>query len=457
MRTALALGSLATLPSLAWGIKGADYLTDDFVLANDMARRGVLRSSWDLAVVAPRRPGAAPYFGMIYGAIGDHPAVQASLLAVLNALVVLVLWRALRRVISPDAALVAALVFAVVPNRGSTRMWFAVGSNVLALVCVLVGFVLASRERHPPAVVALVLGVLMYEGVAGLALLAVVWWWSGAPRERWARALTPAGAVVVTAGVLWAVSPKRDVDGPGPFHHAGTILSGVLGHGFWGNEVVGALASMAILVLAAVCAAQLLPSFRRSSGPVPREVVVGAVIVLVASMPFMVGGAPFAVRGIFDRNNLVPDVGVCVILGSVLAAVVRRSRPLGFAATAAVALLLAAGNLQDVRDYRAAVADGQALASRLERDVDPTVGQVVVLPPLPGDTGVDQFILGNDLTAAMELRLGRAWRAVRMPALTDDCEAVIADAARSGEPVFVYQRIDRTLTPAPASGACSGR
>ena len=61
-------------------------------------------------------------------------------------------------------------------------------------------------------------------------------------------------------------------------------------------------------------------------------------------------------------------------------------------------------NGNDVQDYRAAVADGNALVAALDRDL-PTIpsGGVVVVPPLPNRSGVAMFILEADLPSKLWL------------------------------------------------------
>lgn len=456
-RMAAVLAVLAAGPSVAWGVVGADYLTDDFGVAYTLVQKGLLAGFWEFAFVAPGRPAMAPYHVLIYQGIGERFLLQALLLAVLNAGTALLLWQALRCVVRERTALLAALVFAVVPNRGATRLWFVLGANLLAVACLAGAVILLYRHaRFAPAVVLLLTGIAAYEGIAGVGFLVITGWWLQARGPRRRRAVVAWASIAASALAAWAFSPKRDVNGPGPFDHVGTISSGVFGSGFWGSEAVGAVGLTVVLLALAASLAQLLPSFRRGS-VVPREVLLGGAVVAAAVVPFLVGGAPFGVRGIFDRNNLVPDIGVSVIVGVLLAALWAVRREVGAVASVVVLAWLAIGNVQDVRDYRDAVRDGRALEAAVLADVDPTAGTVVVVPPLPGETGVEQYILDGDLPAALKLRVGQEWGSVSMPLLEEDCRARVAGSLDAGTPTFVYDRLARTVTEASGPEVCAAR
>jgi hypothetical protein len=187
----------------------------------------------------------------------------------------------------------------------------------------------------------------------------------------------------------------------------------------------------------------LLPSFRRQ-GHLQREALIGWAIVVAGALPFLVGGAPFGVRGIFERNNMVAGLGVCLLLGAVLNVIASRWS-FGPAIVVAVVAWLAIGNVRDVRDYLDAVDRGDALVADVTADVDPGIGSVVVTPPMAGPAGVEQFILSSDLQAALELRRGRDWRSVTMPASVDQCRALVRGELAQGERVFVYYWRERAL------------
>lgn len=407
----------------------------------------------NLSFEAPARPAVGPYYVFAYQALGDRPVLQALLMGALNAVAALLVWRALVEVVAGRTALLAALAFAVVPNRGATRLWFVLGPNLVSLACLAGGaFLLLRRGRVGPAAALFVVGILAHEGIAGVAALVIAWWWFQDRRARLRPAAAGLAPVAAITAMAMLVSPKRDGGSPGPFANLDTLGAGQLGAGFWGSDLLG---SVGMVVLVAVAtwsvATTVLPSFRRPSA-LRREVLIGSALLAAGTAPFALGGAPFAVRGIFDRNNLVPDLGSCLVVAALLAAAVRKSRPLGAAVATLVLAVLAAGNVQDVLDYREAAREGDALVDAVLADVDPGIGRVVVVPPLAGATGVAQFILDSDLSAALQLRHGPEWASVRMPTRRPRCADLLAAAA--GEPVFVYDRVGRTLTRLPDPEAC---
>ena len=432
---------------------GADYLSDDFTVAHGIARLGILDGMLDLSFQAPARPLVGPYYVVTYQLIGERMLLHAIVMALLNGVVAVAVWHALRTVVGKRTALLAALVFAVVPNRGATRLWFVLGPNLLAVALLGAGAVLLLRRQQVlTSTVLFVAAILAYEGVAGVAALVVAWWWVQERATRTRHAVLALGAVVATTAGAWAISPKRGGDGPRMLANLDTLSPAQLGAGFWGSDALAG-GRVVFLVAAAWCLAVQLPSFRRPASPLPRELLLGACVLVAGAAPFVVGGAPFAVRGIFDRNNLVAGVGSSLALGAILAAAVRRSNAAGGVAAGVVIAVLAVGNIGDVADYRQAVEDGRELVEAVTTDVDPDLGVVVVTPPLTGP-GVSQFILHGDLTAALLLREGPEWASVRMPRTAARCSAILGDAKATGRAPFVYDRISRVLVPAPDPHLC---
>lgn len=447
------VAALAMGPSALWAANGASYLSDDFAVALELHQRGIVDGLAHLAFNQTGRPLAGIYYVLIYDVVGRQMVLQALVLGALNALVALVLIRALRVIVQPWTAAIAGLVFAVIPNRSATRLWFVTGPNLLALLAVLLAVLALTRTR--PAVWSagslLVAGIWMHEGVGGLALLVILWWgWQDRP-ARMARAASLAAAVCVALGVVFALSPKRADDGPAAFDNLATATQGVLGAGVWGTGLatVGALVILVAVVIGAV---NLIPSFRRSRLLDP--LAVGGVLVLGGLAPFVAGGAPFATRGVFDRNNLVADVGVCVVLGTLLSLLLARHRVIGTAAVLVLVLAMGSATVNDVDDYRAATARGRELRIELVRALDDEPGVVLVVPRMDEGVGVEQYILNGDLTADLVLRMGPSWSRVSMPYSVERCRQVVDAALRSGEQVRIYQRDLRAVLTVGSPSAC---
>ncbi|HET7489457.1 MAG TPA: hypothetical protein VFJ85_16135 [Acidimicrobiales bacterium] len=443
---------LAAAPSVAWAIAGAGYISDDFSQTYQIRETGVIATTRYLG-----RPLNGLFHAFLAAAVGERPFARALILAGLNAVLAVAVWYALRTVVSPTTAFIAAVLFAVVPNRAATRLWFVCDANVAGVILVAVGAVVLLRHNRIVWAVSLFLaGMLLFEGGAGLAGAAVAWWWwAGDRRARSTPALVAMAALGATALALVVASPKRAPGSPPhPFHDLWSIGPGTFGLGFWGSKALGAVGTLAVLLVCGWAAAAFLPSFRRPGSPLRNDAVAGACLVVAGAAPFAVGSSPFAVTGVFDRNNLVSDIGACVLVAALLAVVVRWQPRLGWLLTGAVVVVLAAANPSDIAHWRAAVIEGRTLERRVVADVDPSAGDIVVVPPLPGTNGVAQFIEEGDLRAALILHHGAAWSSVSMPGFDPTCAELRARAAVSDRPLFVYDRITRRLSPATDAGIC---
>ena len=112
-----------------------------------------------------------------------NPVLHALLLAVICAGLGVLVFLVAERLWRTGLAIWIAAVYAVLPNRGSTRLWFAVATYPLAIVLLLLGVLLLLRGRPVLAAVLLAAATLTYEGVFGLALLAVATWSPGRSRQ----------------------------------------------------------------------------------------------------------------------------------------------------------------------------------------------------------------------------------------------------------------------------------
>lgn len=435
---AVLLGLLAAGPSLLWAARDPAFISDDFAVSGRLHAEG-WRYLVELSFEQPARPLAGPYYALIYLGIGDRPVIHALVLAAANVALVLAGWRLARAVVRPRTADLAALVLAVVPNRGASRLWFVVGNYPLATAGVLVGLLLLVRRRIAwPAAPLLVASILLYEGVAGLAGVGVVLWWAAAPRPRLRPALVTGAAMAAAAATLFLLSPKRSTTEY--LADVGTFAGGQWGLGLWRVEPVGTIVALAVLGAVGVALVRRLPSFRRDD-PVHREILLGAAVTAGAAAPFWLSGSSFAVAGIFDRNNLVPAVGTALLLGAIgHAALVRLPAPAGTAVVAVALAWLAVWNVEDVEDYREAAAIGRQMVAGLERGLDPEGRVVLVGPPLDEVTGVAQHIYPADLSFHLERRNGPAWSGVVIPLDAGQCVDLAREAAGRGEEVVYFDR-----------------
>jgi hypothetical protein len=436
----VAVAALGAWPSVLWAVTGCDLISDDWVVAAEVRRLGVLSSFRELALHAPGRPGAAAYYAVVDSVLGVHPVPRALLVAALNAGAAVLVLLVAERLLGRRLGIVVALVWAALPNRGSARLWFVLAPDVLALCGLLVGVLLLTRNRIALASAVFAAATLAYEAVVVVAAVAiVVWWWSDR-RDRLRPTILAGLAVGAAALTVYALSPKEKGTGT-LFAHTGQFVPAQLGIGLWGDVTLTRVAGVLVLAgLAASFVRVALPSFRRWRRDTDLLALAGLGLVVVADVPFFVAGFPFATDGIFDRGNIVAGVGVSLLLGSLLARAVTHWRALALV-TAVPVVLLAVQNAPDVRDYRLAVRDGHVLTRHLEVDGSRVRGTVLVGPPLPNRGGVAQFILSGDLAAAMELKHGA------MPATF-----VIAESEHlfAVSPLPRYDRRTRTfLSPRP--------
>jgi hypothetical protein len=424
------------LPTIVWAVDGGDFIHDDWGFAK-LAR---FKGTWQAIRHASPRPLASLYFGLTHGILGPHPLPGMLLLAMLNGVAAALFWLLATRLWGGKIGAWAAVALVVLANRGSTRLWLATAPEVLAVCLLLLGGLLLLRGRAGWAIVSMAAATLAYEGVLALALVALIaWWWQD--REHRAKAAF-AGLVGLAALGIFAFvnSPKRDHP-QGAFAHATQVLPANFGVGVFGPAAtVGGVAILAVVAVA--LGRSLLPSFRASA--TDRAMLAGLGIFLLAAAPFALSGFPFATDGIFDRANLVVDLGTATIFGAALAALATATTSrLGVVVAAVVALALGGLNATDLHDYRRAVSDGHTLVRNLNHDLPGFDEPLVVGPPLPNRGGVAQFIAYHDLGAALAIKRGDRFLDARIAVSTEDF-------LTATEPLR-YDRVTRqtTLRPLP--------
>lgn len=442
----VAVAVAAALPTLVWAVDGSGLIHDDWSIASGVEFGGVWDTIESRSTGSPARPLSAAYYGVTYGLFGAHPVPHVLVLAALNGAAAALLLAVGTRLVGRRLALWTTLVWVALPNRGSTRLWVAMGPAVLALCLLLVGVALLLSDRPLPAGVAMACGVLAYESVVVVAAAALALWAWRAPTGSVRRAALPAGLVAAAGGWIFAMSPKRD-GGAGPFSHAANIVAAQFGKGVFG-PLARAGALLVLIAFALALARVLLPSFRAAVSDTDRAVLAGTVVVLLGAAPFFVAGFPFATDGIFDRGNLVPGLGTAVIVGALLSGLAGLGAGAGLVAAAGVVGYVAAFNTVDVRDYRQAVREGEMLQARLDADLAVVDRALVVGPPLPNRGGVAQFIAYEDLGAALQLRRHDVSLRARI-AVSD------RDFATAGEPLR-YNWLERAVSVSGGDGGPPG-
>jgi hypothetical protein len=439
-----AFGLAGALPSLIWAFGGAGLIHDDWDYANSIHFTGWLEALRYRALVQPARPLQGVWYTVTFGLFHVDPLPHALGLAALNGVAAALVFVIADRLWGRRIAIATALAWVVLPNRGSARLWFSVAPAMLALCLLLIGVLLLLNQRPWAATVLLTASVLTYESVVALALAAVVVRTVRRHPDRWRRGILMAGALAGAAAYIWSRSPKRGT----PVHvfgHATSWVSSLLGAGVFGAGWLPRIGGLAIAIWLGVAVIRVvLPGFDASSEE--RVALHGLVVLGLGLAPFLGTGFPVATDGIFDRANILPDLGLAVVLGSLLVFLYARARPALPIAALLFVIVPAVLNARDLSDYRRAVTDGERVQARLATDVPPFNQPLVIGPPLNGKGGVAQFITDWDTTAYIQLKRDDPRLHARM-AVSDEDWRTAPDPLR-------YDRLRRRFTaqgPAPGT------
>ena len=271
----------------------------------------------------------------------------------------------------------------------------------LAVVWILLGVLVLLRGRAIAAGLLLALGVVTYEGVMGLAFLAMLVWVLADYRGRWRKGLVGLIPVVLAAGALFALSPKREgVKWLGGFDR---LVVSQFGVGVFHWITYARLAAFVFMMLAAV----LLVIRHERWDPYRRTLLWGFVILAAAWGPYFLIHWPIATDGFFDRANGVVGVGTAVLLGAVIAWVADMVPAfVGVVAVSVVLVTLLGLNVVDLRDVKQAVDQGQELLANVSTDVAPTSTAIQIVPPPEDFGGYAQFPSGTGLSYALLFRRG---------------------------------------------------
>ena len=441
------LAALAGLPSLVWTIHGAGFLSDDWPVLATVRNEGFLRSLWTFSFSAPARPGAGLYYSTSAALFGLHPALYGVLLTGLNVIVALELAALAGRLLPHRLAVLTALFWVVLPNRGSTRLWLVLAPDMLALALLLGAALCLTRDRVLRATALLVVATLCYEAVLPLGLAMIVVWAGLEYRHRLRPALASAAPVLVAGALIFVKSPKR-VGERAPFANWRTLLPAQLGRGTFGAAPIAIVGGGLILVLTALAVVRVtVPGFRPGRRPRHLYLLIGHLVILLGAASFLFAGFPFATEGVFDRGNLVADLGTALVFGCVaegaleVAGSSRLARDVAVVTITTAAAYLTLLNAVDVRAYTGAVADGNALLAALDADVPriPADG-LRVEPDLRDRGGVAMFIAPGDLRSAEEVRRGRPVAQIVLESTGDVSRSVPPALGHS------YDRLTRRLS-----------
>lgn len=406
-------------------------------------------------VATVSRPGQTFVHAVAYSLLGSTPTGLAAALALLNALAAALLARAASPLIGRWPAAAAGVVFALLPNRGSTQLWAATLPNVAAL-CLLLGAVAARTARWRVALA--VLSVLTYEATVFLAIVAVPALCArDSPRSRGRAAA--AAALPIAAAALFAFRASVKTGGRS-FGRPADLVASHFGVGVWPGEL--ALVSLAVFTVGlwsiAVCC---LPQFRRGASETTAALGAGALV--LGAAPFVATGFPIGTDGLLDRATLFSDVGLALLIVGTMQ-FVSRALPKMARAPAQAVLLFAVVALfglslrHDFASTAAAKADGDRFLRAFARSADSFASyDQLVVEPLPNRRGWAVFHEDFDTSAALRLADPRHRRWNARSASGQEC--LHPSRLPPGTGLIDNVGLDQRDAPAPlnpAAPGCSG-
>jgi hypothetical protein len=401
-----ALGVAAAAPSVVGALLGAPLLLDDWSYA---AKSRLLGFASAYGTQTRSRPIEGLWNWGEFRLLGTHTVPHLLVLAALNVAAAILFWRLLAHWVPRRVAVLAALAWVALPNRGSTHLWSTNSPHMFSLVMLLTALLVASERplgaaRIGVALSALVVGTLAYEG--GVAIGAVglaIMIWTGAPRGarvRWA--VLAVTALVAVAGWVLLSSPKRSGLAP-VFRNLSHLASAHFGAAVL-PPPSRVLAIVVLLAIVWCVVTVLLPGF--NALPEQNLVVIGLLVIVLGALPFTFAGFPFSTSGFFDRGNAFSDLGTALVYGSLVALVLRlRSRAAAYTMAGFAIAALAVPNARSVHNYVRTGQDGR----RFLAAVDALPAQVrtrgpVTFAPLPSYGAVSEFLSTYDISSALALR-----------------------------------------------------
>jgi hypothetical protein len=432
---ALVAGLPAAGVTLAWAAARPLPMIDDWSFILDTRRgTGLLWSS---------RPGEALLHWAVFRVADTHPLPPLLVLGALNVVVGALIWVLADRHWGPAVATLSALAWAVLPNRGSTRMWAACIPNLAAGALALGAIVLADDDeltgRRAVLVIALAgASCLTYEGAAALAAAAVLWAALHRPSQRSRWATTVGGLAVLAACAAWVVTHTPKTGGVHIAANGSRLVSTQFGVGLW----PGRASVLGVVVFAAIVFAVAAPVLGRPRRAEESAIAWGAVIMALGAAVFLVTGFPLSDAGLFDRGNVYTDIGTAIVIGGLLALAWRRRAPLGAALAAVVLGLLTVGNVAAVEGFARSAADARAVL-RDVRALPQYPAEPIAIGPLPDHDGVAGFTAAYDITDALAVRYPSSAVEQARVTVTDGQAAALVGS----EAVYRYCPGPRALIP----------
>jgi hypothetical protein len=312
----------------------------------------------------------------------------------------------LRRFVPHAYAVVAGILWLVLPNHTSLEVWASAANISLSVLLLVGGCLVLSNDQlrgvHLVGAAALFsASVLSYEATlpcAAVAVLVLPRLASG--RMRWDAVAV--NAVALSATAIWIVTH---------WHPAKSVaremadLSQMLGaHLGWGIAPDGVLADV-VLVLGVIgvgvaLVRLALPSLRSRAGAEEWMVLAGVIIVVLGTVPFAF--YLYAPLGAGDRFNAVSALGGAMAWTGVLAMVWRANRVVAGVALAALLLVGILARVERVELWHKAGRDAVAILDGVQQDIPAPTGTIVIGPAPIQEGNVAAFLDQSNINAAVQ-------------------------------------------------------
>ena len=369
-----------------WLAGGAGYVLDDWFLLGNAEVDGI--TGVGNGDIGSSRPGSAVVYALVFSVLAGHPSAGLVLAVAVSTATALLLRALLARFVDDGWAVVAGLLWLVLPNHTSLEYWLTclplgIAAMLVLLVALLVSGDTTSPRRWALAVAITAIASLTYEAAAPAGFLALVLM----PRARgsWPSRPRVVGAAVVAvacAGYLAVFKNSvKSVGDVAPLHEA------VPAHFGWGIAPDAfSIGSVLLLVAVSVGMFCVVRAVRPASWGAPGEgervALAGLVVVAVGALPFVTYA--YSPLGTGDRVTLISALGGATAWAG-LCMVAARWRPaLGVGLVAVLLLAGTAARVPRMSNWVTAAADGERIVAAIEdRWPDGPPSGRVVLGPTP--------------------------------------------------------------------------
>jgi hypothetical protein len=422
-----ALVVLVVVAFVPYLLQRPGFVLDDWFTLRNAHFDGVLGAAGPEQRVA--RPGAWLVYAVVFGWIGQRALAVLALLAVIEAVTAVLLFRLVGRYFGPGLAVAAAALWVVLPNHTSTEAWASATNISLAALLVVGGLLLVGDRRGAArpvlGLLLLAASVLCYEAtlpVAAAGIVAV----RACGRGSLDRVFTAAGAVALGLPALWIVSHWN----PGKRVASATtdLAQALPAHTGWGIVPDGPWSTITLVAAAAGITAVLAGAGRgldpRHWSPATTAVLTGVVVIGVATLPFI--RYAYQPLGAGDRVNFLSSMGGALLWAGLLATLARHR----VLVTGAVVLLVSLS--ASVRWERAGVwhragTDATAIIAGVQARIPEPTGDIVAGPRPVVEGNVAAFFDESHIEAALELAYDDRDVGARMGVSQADFDAVAPD------------------------------